>query len=396
MSAHVSRRHFLGGATALGAAAAAGALAWRDDHHDPKGSTGSTSTTSDKAGRAGSLVVVTLYGGNDGLNTVAPIHDPHYASLRGSLALDPTTTHDLGEGFALHPSLSEHKALWDRGQLAVVHGVGFEALDRSHFHCMDVWQAGSQDDLSTGWIGRWLDANGTGPLDAVAVGRRLPLLARGEKRSAATVPPGPFTLPGGATLDDLLERLSRADKNRGKLGDLAAATTTDLLSVAATVGPLVDRSPAAETLQARLDTVATLIEAGLPSRIYSVALDGFDTHANQAGAQSTLLAQLDKALGAFFARITSGVTVLVHSEFGRRVAPNASAGTDHGRGGVVLLAGQVRGGHHGEPPPLDKLVDGDLATTTDFRAIYGALLEGVLDTDAGDVLDHPPKPLSLV
>ena len=90
------------------------------------------------------------------------------------------------------------------------------------------------------------------------------------------------------------------------------------------------------------------------------------------------------------------VTVAVYSEFGRRVAPNASGGTDHGHGGSILLAGHVRAGHHGEPPPLDALDDGDLATTIDFRAVLGGLLEGVVGIDAADILGRGPAPLTLV
>ena len=90
------------------------------------------------------------------------------------------------------------------------------------------------------------------------------------------------------------------------------------------------------------------------------------------------------------------MTVLVYSEFGRRVAPNASDGTDHGQAGTILVAGRVRAGHHGDPPPLDDLVDGDLRTTTDYRSVYGGLLEGILGIPAADLLRDAPAPLALV
>jgi uncharacterized protein (DUF1501 family) len=128
-----------------------------------------------------------------------------------------------------------------------------------------------------------------------------------------------------------------------------------------------------------------------------VQLPGFDTHAAQAGTHDALLAELDGALAAFVERVRGRpVTVVVHSEFGRRVAANASGGTDHGKAGVVLLAGRLRGGHHGDPPPLSQLDDGDLRTTVDFRSVWAALLEQVLGVEAGDVLMDPPAPLSLV
>ena len=388
----LTRRGFLQGASALTAAAALGACRGPGDDATP-----APSTTTEGPPRAdGTLVLVTLYGGNDALNTVAPVLDDAYRAARGTLALDPATTHDIGEGFALHPALVRTKALWDEGRLAVVHGVGFDGLDRSHFHCMDVWQAGGEGDLATGWLGRWLDATGTDPLDAVVVGRRVPLLGRGEQRAAAVVPTGPFALPGGPDLRSLLGTMSGAD-DRPPLGDLVAASTEDLLAVIDTVGPVVADTRAEETLRARLDTVARLVGAGLPTRVYAVDLDGFDTHAGQAATHQSLLAQLDEALGAFLDDMADReVTVLIYSEFGRRVTPNASAGTDHGSAGTVLVAGSVRGGHHGEPPPLDRLVDGDLATTTDFRSVYGAVLEGVLGIDASDVLGAGPAPLTFV
>jgi uncharacterized protein (DUF1501 family) len=389
----VSRRGFLQGATALGAAVALGACS--DDPIDRRKGAADPSRSAATNGD-GILVVVTLSGGNDSLNTVAPVDDPTYRSLRAGLALDQENARVIGEGFALHPALARCTALWDDDRLAVVHGVGFDGLDRSHFHCMDVWQAGDPSDLSTGWLGRWLDAVGTGPLDAIAVGRVLPLSGRGGQRSAAVVPCGPLDLPGG-DLHELLVAMTAAETGRPPLHDLVARSTADLLTVEATVAPVMADVEESETLLARLGTVAALIEAGVPTRVYAVDLRGFDTHAGQAETHATLLGELDEALGTFLERMARHpVTVLVSSEFGRRVVPNASGGTDHGGAGTVLVAGRVRPGHHGEPPPLDDLVDGDLRTTVDFRSVYGGLLEGVLGIEASAVLADPPKPLALV
>lgn len=349
------------------------------------------------ASGSGTLVVLTLAGGNDALNTVAPVNDERYRSLRGALALDPAAAHDIGEGFALHPSLVQTKGLWDQGRLAVVHGVGFAGLDRSHFHCMDVWQS-ADSSMTTGWIGRWLDAVGTDPLDAVAVGRQLPLLARGERRSAAVVATGPFSLPGDRALRDDLTELVAPDDDRPALATAVARSNADLLTVVDTVSPVVAGSSTdGEDLSARLATVASLIEAGLPTRVYAAELGGFDTHAAQPAQHAALLGELDAALGTFLTRTAAlPVTVLVYTEFGRRVAPNASDGTDHGQAGTILVAGRVRAGHHGDPPPLDDLVEGDLRTTTDYRSVYGGLLEGILGVPAADLLDDAPTPITLV
>ncbi|MEO6627228.1 MAG: DUF1501 domain-containing protein [Aquihabitans sp.] len=394
----LTRRQFLTGAAALGSATAMGACSSVGDTGDAirKGSptTSAPTTTSTSPGASGTLVLVTLYGGNDALNTVVPVGDPAYISLRGSLALDPADTHDIGDGFALHPSLPRLAAQWAKNRAAIVHGVGFAGLDRSHFHCMDVWQAGSEDDHTTGWLGRWLDLTGSDPLDAVVLGRSLPLLARGARRSASVVSPGPFVLPGDRALRDLVAMMVGGGGRPPLLGAVATSTA-DLLAVVDRVAPVVAKTTAGDDLASQLDTVATMIEAGLPTRVYNVALGGFDTHADQADTHAGLLAELDTALGDFLDRVDD-VTVAAFSEFGRRVAPNASGGTDHGSGGTVLLAGNIRPGHHGEPPPLDQLDEGDLATTTDFRAVLGGLLGGVLGTDPDDVFDGGVKPLTLV
>lgn len=401
----LTRRHFLQALSVSGAAAALGGL-------DALGTRTAAAGAPVATPGVGTLVLVTLYGGNDALNTVVPVEDGTYRSARGDLALDPAATHPLGEGWALHPALPGCKGLWDRQQLAVVHGVGFGNLDRSHFHCMDVWQAGSEDDQSTGWLGRWLDLTGGDPLVAVAVGRELPLALRGATRSAAVVPVGPFRLPASPTLRRQIATMSVDDNGRPVLGALVAATTADLLDVVDTMGPLLEGQATTDDLAddadaatgrrtgglgGQLDVVAASIEAGIPARVYSVALGGFDTHANQAGTHEALLAELDVALSRFVPRMGERpVTVLVYSEFGRRVTPNGSGGTDHGSAGTVLLAGTVRPGFHGEPSPLDQLTEGDLVTTVDFRSVYGGVLEGVLGFEAADLFPGGPTPLALV
>lgn len=398
----LDRRQFILGASALGATFGAGCSGSQPTASPrPTGTVALRSASAGSAGQSrstdGTLVVVTLVGGNDALNTVCPVLDGTYRSKRGDLALDPTATHDIGEGFALHPSLTRAKALWDGGRLGVVHGVGFGSLDRSHFHCMDVWQAGDEHDLTTGWLGRWLDTTDGDPLRGVGIGRRLPLLLRGASTTGAVVPPGPFTLPGDQRTRSLLGQLAATDDSLGPLAAVVGQANADLLSVVDRVAPATADLGASTTLDARFRTVAAMIAAGLPTRVYAIEHGGFDTHAAQPAQHDVLLGELDAALGAFLDQVGErNVTVLVSSEFGRRVAPNASLGTDHGAAGTVLVAGSVRGGHHGEPPPLDRLTDGDLTTTVDFRAVYGGLLEGVLGIDAGDVLAKAPTPLALV
>ncbi|MGW4058039.1 DUF1501 domain-containing protein [Amycolatopsis sp. NPDC004747] len=342
---------------------------------------------------AGVLVVVTLYGGNDGLNTVVPAGDPAYQSARPELAYRPEEVLDLGEGLGLNPGLKGFKTLWDGGRLAVLRGVGYPKPDHSHFRSMAIWQTASPEaSVPTGWLGRWLDATGDDPLRAVSVDPVLPPLLAGERTAAASLPVGGLKLPEGA-LGEAFAGLGAAQPGEGFWQARAARSVTDLRRAVQTLGkPAKDGQKAKGELSAQLDVVAGLIEAGVPTRAYSVSLGGFDTHADERGTQQRLLTELDGALAPFVQRLAKTdrgrqTTVLVYSEFGRRVRANASQGTDHGTAGPVFLLGaKVKGGFHGAEPSLTDLDDGDLKLTTDFRDVYASLVENVLGTDAGKVL----------
>ncbi|HEY3467521.1 MAG TPA: DUF1501 domain-containing protein [Amycolatopsis sp.] len=342
---------------------------------------------------AGVLVVVTLYGGNDGLNTVVPAGDPAYQDARSELAYKPEEVLDLGEGLGLNPGMKGFKGLWDGGQLAVLRGVGYPKPDHSHFRSMAIWQTASPEtSVPTGWLGRWLDATGDDPLRAVSVDPVLPPLLAGERTAAASLPVGGLKLPEGA-LGKAFEDLGAAQPGEGFWQARAARSVTDLHRAVQTLGkPGEGGKKAKGELAAQLDVVAGLIEAGVPTRAYSVSLGGFDTHADERGTQQRLLTELDGALTPFVQRLAKydrgkQATVLVYSEFGRRVTANASQGTDHGTAGPVFVLGpRVKGGFHGAEPSLTDLDDGDLKLSTDFRDVYATLVEDVLGTDAGKVL----------
>lgn len=413
MSSTVSRRSFLGGAGSVGAAALLGGCSGGDGSagtvaQPPASASSTVSTTGHLADTGGTLVLVTLYGGNDALNTVIPYNDPLYGELRGGLAIPNEGLHLLDDDFALNPELGRLAALWESEQLAIVHGVGFEGLDRSHFHCMDVWQAGTQDDLGSGWVGRWLDLEGVGPMDVLAVGPSSPLLIRGRTRSGAVIQPEAVSLPGDARLRKLAEMVTTDDVGRPPLATAVAASSRDLLEIVDTIAPILAATegedsemtaasdPERSELHSQLQAVARLIKAELPTRVYCVGMDGFDTHSGQADAHPRLLSAVDAAVGEFLAAVGSeAVTVAVFSEFGRRVRPN-NTGTDHGTGGTVLVAGTVKPGHHGDPPPLGRLDAGDLAWTTDFRSVFGGLVEGTLGLDASALFGDSHKPIAII
>jgi uncharacterized protein (DUF1501 family) len=349
---------------------------------------------------SGILVIVTLYGGNDGLSTVIPYADNAYHDARPELAYAPDEVLHLDGQLALNPALQGLSALWAENRLAIVRGVGYPKQDRSHFRSMDIWQTASPNEpVKTGWIGRWLDATGDDPMRAVNIGAVLAPLGIGEKHIAAAlsewVPP--VSDDAAKTLDGLsdddphdtpaMAAVREAYRSNSK-------TTPEFGKVAKGVAPGAQTTGSgnAQTLAGDLQLVATCIKTGVPSRVYMVSLGDFDTHADERVAHRSLLKALDDALTPFLQQMRSSsfgrnVVAMVYSEFGRRVAANASAGTDHGTSGPVFIAGaHVNGGFYGDEPSLTDLDDGDLKTTTDFRDVYHELLSKTLRTDPEPVV----------
>ncbi|WP_163506111.1 DUF1501 domain-containing protein [Fodinicola acaciae] len=356
------------------------------------------------------LVLVTLYGGNDGLNTVVPASDPAYRSARPDLAYAENEVLPLSDGLGLNPAMKGLKALWDSKELAIVRGVSYPKPDHSHFRSMAIWQTASPSSpLPTGWLGRWLDGNGRDPLKAIAVGSTLPPLLAGAEVAGAVLPLDGISL--AKALRTPVQSLSRTDAADPLLEARAAGSMADLLRVDQTFAHAKGSEPPDDpdrpadgnagggqsALAAQLDVVAKCIAAGAPTRAYSVSLGGFDTHSNEKGTQSRLLGELDTAVSGFLKKVSDKVVVAVYSEFGRRVAANANQGTDHGTAGPLFVAGgSVKGGFYGDEPSLTKLDDGDLAVTTDFRDVYATLVGKVLGTDPGQVLGAGRQPLGFL
>ena len=341
------------------------------------------------------LVVVTLYGGNDGLNTVVPYTDPLYSALRPGLSYTPSQVLPLANGLGLNPAMKAMHDLWNKKQLAVVLGTGYPNPNHSHFSSMAIWQSASpQTSVSTGWLGRWLDTLPHNPLKAIAIGSVLPPLLAGAHQVGSVLPQGGLSIPTG-DFGAKLQSLATPSSNDSLFASEAATSISDLYSVGATVQPVLAQAGASSgnPLKDQLSTVASLIGASVPTQVYAVSMTGFDTHANELGAQSTLLGQFSDAVGSFMTSLgqlknAPNVTLMAYSEFGRRAAANGSAGTDHGTAGPVFVVGnKVAGGLYGEQPPLNALVDGDLAVTQDFRSIYASLLTSVLKADPTAVLN---------
>src|SRR5262249_42199363 len=289
-------------------------------------------------------------------------------------------------------------------QLAVIRGVGYPKPDHSHFRSMDIWQtANPVRPGNTGWLGRWLDARGGDPRLAVSFEPVLPPLLAGAKSAGASVPLTEGKASRGMTTMALSD-LGKQSPGEPPLQARAAECFDDLLKVDALIASVKDAAasdqnheddaPATGTggaqsaLASQLDLVAQCVEAGAMTRVFSVSLGGFDFHASEKVAEERLLSTLDTAVANFVTRMAKSehgkkVTVLIYSEFGRRVRANASDGTDHGTASNVFVAGPgVAGGRLVTPQPsLTDLDAGDLKFSQDFRDIYAAMLIDLLGAD---------------
>ena len=406
----ITRRQFVLGGLGAGVAGAAGlSLANRDGQPRqsaaPAPGPGSTPPTSTAPLKDGILVLLTLYGGNDGLNTVIPYENGSYLGGRATLGYQPEQVLPIGDGLGLHPNLTQLKGLWDSKRLAIVRGVGYPNPDRSHFRSMDIWQSAVPDDqVVTGWVGRWLDATGNDPLRAISVGGSLPRIFGGDKAAGAAVPVGELTLPGSPAVRSAFAAVSQPSAGASPLAARVAQSGRDLLTVDDAIANLLAGQPenadaaagstslegtgGPNALLPQLQLVAKLVKAGSPTRVYGVSLGGFDTHANEKETHAGLLADVDEAVGAFFKSLEGSpqgarVVLVAYSEFGRRVAANGSNGTDHGTAAPMFVAGvPVKGGFYGDNPSLTDLDNGDLKFTTDFRSVYATLLEELIGVEA--------------
>ncbi|MBJ6144343.1 DUF1501 domain-containing protein [Hymenobacter sp. BT559] len=350
----------------------------------------------DKARR---LIVVQLSGGNDGLNTIIPYRNDLYYKARPTLALKQAEgILPLSDDLGLHPRMTGLKALYDQGQLAVLNAVGYPNPDRSHFRSMDIWQTGSGSDqlLTTGWLGRYLDSSCAGcalPYQALEVDDTLSLALKGQLRKGLAVKtPSKFHQ---LTQSRYLSQLSQEAAPAAATSELdylyktlaETASSADYLYQKSKVHTSTATYPNTD-LGRNLKTTAELITSGVESRVYYLALSGFDTHVRQHEQQGRLLGELSDGLTALAADLQksgewANTLVMVFSEFGRRVIQNASNGTDHGTANnVFLLSGALRKpGLLNAPASLADLDQGDLRYQVDFRSLYASILSDWLGAD---------------
>lgn len=357
------------------------------------------------------LVVIQLDGGNDAINTLVPFRDEGYDRNRSTLRLDSKSLVRVNDEAGLHPALRGMGDLLQRGQLALLPGVGYPNPNRSHFESMAIWQTARldpEDHAGAGWIGRGLDseveADGASA-GSMFIGDSTPPAALRARRAATSALDrlDDLVLPEGWSAPTTPAKAG----GRDDLEDFIRRSALDAYTASGRVAALTGRKPEGDArypgtaLAGRLQTVARLLKAGLGARVFYTVQSGYDTHSGQSNTHFGLLSELGGAVKAFVddlaaAKLADRVVVMGFSEFGRRVAENSSAGTDHGTAGLVFLAGPgVRSGVHGRMPSLTDLVDGDPRFTTDFRRVYASILEQWLGLPSRPALGAAFEPMTL-
>jgi uncharacterized protein (DUF1501 family) len=338
------------------------------------------------------LVVLELSGGNDGLNTLVPYADDAYYRHRPSIGIKPAKLRKIDDHYGFSGGMAGFERLYKDGKLAVVHGCGYDQPSFSHFTSMAYWHtAAPNSGEEYGWVGRLADrlAPGGAPNFLVNIDETQSLAVRSREHTPVVFDdPEKFVRKGFFQEREVIEKMADA-------GASANASQRYLLDVARSAQ---DASALVRDAWGRykspvdygvypvdLKKVAALIDAGLPTRLYYVAYrhNAFDTHVHQSDLHARQLTYVSDAVQAFMRDLerigrADDVTLLIFSEFGRRVPENTSLGTDHGTANYMFLVGNhVQGGHYGKPVSLTELDAGDnLVHTCDFRRVYATAIEG--------------------
>jgi uncharacterized protein (DUF1501 family) len=376
-----------------------------------------------------SLVLLELEGGNDGLNTVVPYADSVYTTKRPTLKLTVGNSDwrrkvlpfaDLGGPAVagtsgLHAGLEKLKDVWQAGDLAVVHGVGYRNPNRSHFRGIDIWNDGTTDEQAIpqrGWLGTMLTQDGglnaSAPINGIIFNRANNNPARApELRILSMSKPQDFIDRADDMIDPTTAQLATTNPSllhilqTQRIAKQAQATLDNGLLIRNSAGTsdkitFTTQFPNND-LGRQAKYVAQCLAAGIECPFYKLSIGGFDNHTEQYYKHADLLSQVADALRALHAAcvekgVWNNVLVMSYSEFGRRVEENDSQGTDHGTAAPhFMMGGGVNGGVYGTQPSLTDLDDrGDLKFAIDYRQLYATCGTWLGITPAAQALALPP------
>ena len=359
------------------------------------------------------LAVLSLSGGNDGLNCVIPRNNGFYRDFRPTLAVPEDQIIPINDEIGFHPTMGPLKKFWDEGKLAIFVGIGYPTPSYSHFRSMDIWHTCEPEVIGTeGWLGRatkQLDPNSENVLTAVNFGRGLPRALVMDGVPVASVGNletyGLLTgIEGENQRNDALDvfgRMYAPAIGTGAVMDYIHATGTDALKGADILSTAPDNYTSSveystTAIGQYMKNIAQTHLAGFGSRVlYTTSpYNGFDSHANQAQANAALLTDVSNTVDTFVTDLrehdaSDNVSVLMFTEFGRRTHDNGS-GTDHGAGGAAFMFGDnVKGGQYSEFPSMksEDLEQGDVVPNYDFRGLYTTVLEDWMGLDGKPIVD---------
>lgn len=334
------------------------------------------------------LVFIQLNGGNDGLNTFIPYEDPLYYNLRTKIALNKDAVVGKNKGMAFHPALKDFAQMQQNGDLTVIQNVGYPEPVRSHFRSQEIWQtaADSNKYINEGWLGRYLDlqCHDHQPTAGINLDSIDNLALKGMEPNSITVKdPDRFKIKQGKDENVKLSENPQLDFVR-KIANSVVEGSDDIQN--ALKQSKTELSYPKTGLSKNLEWIARLVKGNLNSKVYYTSLGGFDTHDNQLSIHERKLTELNDAIFSFYqdlkqAQLLQNVTIVVFSEFGRRVKDNGN-GTDHGTAApMFVIGGNNKGTILGNNPNLADLDNGDLKHQIDFRSVYASLLQQKMGFD---------------
>ena len=334
------------------------------------------------------VVFIQLNGGNDGLNTFIPYENPLYYDLRSKIAFSKDDVISRNKGMAFHPALKDFAMMQQNGDLTIIQNVGYPEPNRSHFRSQEIWQTASDSNkyVSDGWLGRYLDlqCKEHQPTAGVNFDNIDNLALKGNEPNSITVKdPNRFKIKNS---NDDVAKLSdnpQLDFVR-KIANSVSEGSDDIQKALAKSTAEINYPKTG--LGKNMEWIARLIKGNLNSKVYYTSQNGYDTHDNQINIQQRNLTELNDAVFSFYndlkkAQLLQNVTLVVFSEFGRRVKDNGN-GTDHGTAApMFIIGGSNKGKVIGNNPNLADLDNGDLKYEVDFRSVYATLLQNKMNFD---------------
>jgi uncharacterized protein (DUF1501 family) len=344
------------------------------------------------------LILIQLSGGNDGLNALVPYGLDEYYQNRSAIAVKETDLLKIGDKFGFHPKLKGLHDLHQKGMLSIINSVGYPNPNRSHFRSMDIWHTASDSNeyLTNGWLGRYLDHNCQNAYEGIEIGGQLSLAMKGHDHSGiAMTNPQAFY---DTIHSDFFNELGDPVTDNGELNYLYKVFNDTKNSAKYIYDQYKLKRNVTEYAKGQfpkqLKQIATLIKSDIQTPIFYTSLGGFDTHVNQTWSQERLFEQLSGGVSSFVADLEkdglmNDTTIVIFSEFGRRLKENASRGTDHGAANVLfVIDSDLKESAISKYNQIDlqDLENGDPKYKVDFRSVYQEVLTESLGVDAQKVL----------